>query len=107
LELAGRSLNVTTAAIVPIFAAGAALIAFWTVARFPSAGPQTVPAALATAAASFVLQTPLLRFVEPVASDAGVAPALLCVVLPSLTLLFWSSGCLVRTLIKSLTPHSR
>jgi hypothetical protein len=96
----------TTVTVVPLFAVGAALLAFWTVARFPSAGPQSVPAALVIAAAVFVLQTPLLRFIEPVAATAGVASALLFVVLPSLTLLFWSSGCLVRSLINSMTPHS-
>jgi hypothetical protein len=28
-------------------------------------------------------------------------------VLPSLTLLFWASGCLVRSLVDLITPHRR
>jgi hypothetical protein len=93
--------------VVLLFGVGAALLGFWTVVRFPSLGPQTLTAALITAAAFFVLQWPLLAFVDPVIATAGVPTALLFVILPSLALLFWSSGCLVRTLVALIAPHRR
>jgi hypothetical protein len=93
--------------VLAFFAFGAAILGFWTVVRFPALGPQTVTSGLIGAAVVFVLQSPLLRLVGPVAVSRGVATALLLVVLPSLTLLFWASGCLVRSLVTLITPHSR
>jgi hypothetical protein len=91
--------------IVPLFGIGAATLAFWLVARFPGAGPQSVKSALVVAAGIFVAQTPLLSLVNPVLSAYGVAAALLFVILPSLTLLFWSAGCLVRSLVMLAAPY--
>lgn len=93
--------------VLAAFAAGAAAIAFWTVARFPDFGPRSVPTALALAAAMFVLQTPLLALVGPVMAAFTVAGALLFVILPSLVLLFWASGCLVRSLVLLAAPYRR
>jgi hypothetical protein len=93
--------------VVLLFGVGAALLGFWVVLRYPSLGPQTLGSALITALAFFVLQTPLLAFVDPVIASAGVPTALLLVILPSLTLLFWSSGCLVRALVGLISPHHR
>jgi hypothetical protein len=90
--------------IVPLYGAGAAVLAFWAVARFPAAGPQTVKSALVVAAAVFVIQTPLLGLVGTVVNDYGVPAALLLVILPSLTLLFWGTGCLVRSLVMLAAP---
>jgi hypothetical protein len=45
--------------------------------------------------------------VSPVISAYGVAAALLLVILPSLTLLFWASGCLVRSLVMLAAPYRR
>jgi hypothetical protein len=91
--------------IVPLFGMGAAMLAFWLVARFPGAGPQSVKSALVVAAVLFVAQTPLLNLVDPVLSAYGVAAALLFVILPSLTLLFWGAGCLVRSLVMLAAPY--
>jgi hypothetical protein len=91
--------------IVPLFGMGAAMLAFWLVARFPGAGPQSVKSALVVAAGLFVAQTPLLNLVNPVLSAHGVAAALLFVILPSLTLLFWGAGCLVRSLVMLAAPY--
>ena len=90
-----------------VFASGAALLAFWAVARFPSLGPQSVLTALVATAAAFVLMSPLPGIVASVAASSGAAAALLFVVLPSLTLLFWTMGCLVRSLVSLAAPHSR
>ena len=91
--------------IVPLYGAGAAALAFWAVARFPGAGPQSVKSALVVAAAVFVVQTPLLGLVGMVVNDYGVPVALLVVILPSLTLLFWGAGCLVRSLVMLAAPY--
>ena len=91
--------------IVPLYGAGAAALAFWAVARFPGVGPQSVKSALVVAAAVFVVQTPLLGLVGMVVNDYGVPVALLVVILPSLTLLFWGAGCLVRSLVMLAAPY--
>jgi hypothetical protein len=98
---------VGTTAVLAFFAVGAALLGFWSVARFPSFGPQTVPMALVGAAVAFGLQSPLRGLVTSVAVSRGVPAALLLVVLPSLRLLFWASGCVVRSLVGLITPHIR
>jgi hypothetical protein len=90
-----------------VFAIGGALLAFWTVARFPSVGPQTFRSALLATVAVFMLQTPVAGIVGNVAASQGVPAALLLVVLPSLTLLFWTSGCLVRSIVAMIAPHRR
>jgi hypothetical protein len=87
------------------FAAGAALLGFWTVARFPLFGPQTFGSALVLVVAAFVLQSPLLTLVGPVITSVGVSAGVLVVILPSLTLLFWTLGCLVRSLVALMAPY--
>jgi hypothetical protein len=90
-----------------LFATGAALLAFWAVTRFPSFGPQTFRSALVAAAGAFVLQAPLPSIVATVASSDGAATALVLIVLPSLAILFWTSGCLVRCVVAMLAPDRR
>jgi hypothetical protein len=87
------------------FATGAALLGFWTVARFPFVGPQTFGSALVLVVAAFVLQSPLLTLVGPVITSVGVPAGILFVILPSLTLLFWTLGCLVRSLVALMAPY--
>jgi hypothetical protein len=96
----------STSAVV-VFAIAAALLAFWTVTRFPSIGPQTFRSALLATLAVFMLQSPFARIVASVAASQGAAAALLLVVLPSLTLLFWASGCLVRSIVGMIAPYRR
>ncbi len=96
-----------TTSALPFFAIGAALVGFWTVVRFPNFGPQRVGAALVAAALAFGVQSPLVALVRSVAVSRGAAAALLLVVLPSLVLLFWATGCLVRSLVSLAAPHGR
>jgi hypothetical protein len=98
-------MTMASSLIVPLFGAGAAILAFWLVARFPSAGPQSVKSALVVAAGIFVAQTPVLGLINPVLNAYGVAVVLLFVILPSLTLLFWGAGCLVRSLVGLTAPY--
>jgi hypothetical protein len=89
---------VSSASIVSLFAVGASLLGFWAVLRFPAFGPQSVQSAMLLVVAIFVLQSPFLILVGPVNAAGGPPAALLVVVLPSLVTLFWSAGCLVRSL---------
>jgi hypothetical protein len=98
---------VNSTSVVLLFGVGAALLAFWVVARFPSIGPQTFRSALLATVAVFLFQTPMAGLVGSVAASYGVAAALMFVVLPSLTLLFWTSGCLVRSIVALIAPHRR
>jgi hypothetical protein len=104
---AGRSIDVGSSAVVLLYGIGTALLGFWVAARYPALGPQRVLPAVVVAAAAFVLQTPLLGLVRAVAASVNPAGALLLVVLPSLTLLFWATGCLIRSLITLAAPYGR
>jgi hypothetical protein len=87
--------------VILAYAAGAAAIAFWLVVRYPSLGPQKLRSALAAAAAAVLLEQPLFVALHAVRSASGRAAAVLIVGLPLLTMLFWSSGCLVRAAIRA------
>ena len=94
---------VSPAAVVWLFALGAALLAFWTALRFPTLGPQRLLSALVVAGLAVACESPLVAFVGSVRRSAGVPAALLLVVLPSLTLLFWTSACLLRSAVGPTT----
>jgi hypothetical protein len=98
---------VSSTAVLFIYAVGASLVAFWAVARYPAFGPQTFRAALFAAVAAFALQTQMPALVVFAIRSLGVAATLVFVVLPSLVVLFWTSGCLVRSLIAMTTPYRR
>jgi hypothetical protein len=98
---------VSSTALFSLFVMGAALLALWAVTRFPLLGPQTFGSALLATAAAFLLQLPLPSVASTVAVSDGVATALVLIVLPSLAVLFWASGCLVRSVVALLAPHRR
>jgi hypothetical protein len=97
----------SSSGVVSLYGVGAALLAFWAVVRYPSLGPQRVLSAVVVAAAVFVLQTPLFGLVGVMVVAVNPAAALLLLVLPSLTLLFWAAGCLLRSLVALAAPYSR
>ncbi|HEY2371477.1 MAG TPA: hypothetical protein VGH82_02925 [Gaiellaceae bacterium] len=82
--------------IVVLFACGAAMLALWLLVRFPSFGPRSLRASLIASVICVVAEQPLLSLLEAVRNSSGGGIALLFVGLPLLTMLFWSSGCLVR-----------
>ena len=86
----------TPSVIVALFAGGAALLALWLLVRFPSFGPRSLRASLIASVICVVVERPLLSLLEAVRNSSGRGIALLVVGLPLLTVLFWSSGCLVR-----------
>jgi hypothetical protein len=92
---------------ITLVAVGAAALALWLLARFPSFGPQTLGRATLLVAAAFVLQTPILSAVPPVVGALGAPAAVLLVILPALTLLFWALGCVVRSLVLMVAPYRR
>jgi hypothetical protein len=93
--------------VVTVFGVGAAALALWILVKFPAFGPQGVITAFATATAALVLQSPLVRLVPHVTTWLDVQAALLLVVLPALTLLFWGVGCLIRSLVAVAAPYRR
>ena len=95
------------AAIGSLFAVGAALLALWTLARFPALGPKTIRQAGVAVAAILLVESPVLAGSDAISRAAGDAVALLFVILPFLTLLFWASACLVRSLVGLLAPYVR
>jgi len=92
---------------VCLLAVGAAALALWTLVRFPAFGPQSLGWALLLVAAAFVLQNPLLAAVPAVVAAAGAPAAMLAVIVPALTLLFWALGCVVRSLVLMTAPYKR
>jgi hypothetical protein len=92
---------------VTLFGVGAAAIGLWAVARFPERGPQSVRSAGIMLIAVMILQSPFLRLVHPVAVNHGIPCALLLIVLPTLTVMFWAAACLVRSLVLLMAPYRR
>jgi hypothetical protein len=91
--------------VLSLYAVGAAAIALWLVVRFPSIGPRTVTMAVAAGVAGAVGLQLSLVLIDPVAQRApyGVAAALMLVVLPALTGMFWALALMLR-LLASLRP---
>jgi hypothetical protein len=91
--------------VLGLYAVGAAAIALWLVVRFPSLGPRTVTMAIvAGILAATGLQLSLV-LIGPVAQHApyGVATALMLVILPALTGMFWTLALMLR-LLAALRP---
>ena len=91
--------------VISLYAIGAAAIALWLVVRFPSIGPRTVTMAVVAGVAAAVGLQVSLALIDPVATRApyGVATALMLVVLPALTAMFWTLALMLR-LLASLRP---
>lgn len=91
--------------VLGLYAVGAAAIALWLVVRFPSVGPRTVTTAVVAGVAAAVGLQLALVLVDPVARHGpyGVAVALMVVILPALTAMFWALALMLR-LLASLRP---
>jgi hypothetical protein len=87
---------VTSISVAAIFICVAGGIACWLLVRFPSLGPRGLRSALVVAFLTVALEQPLLALLNGGRASSGRAAALVLVSLPLLTMLFWSSGCLVR-----------
>jgi hypothetical protein len=98
-------LSVGTVALV--YAVGAALLGLWTVARFPSRGPQTLASSVVAVAGSYLLLRLSGRLTGAAADSAGAGFALPCVFLPIMTIVFWSAAHLIRTAAERIAPFRR
>ena len=91
--------------VLAFYALAAAAIAMWLVVRFPSLGPRSVSMAIVAGVVAAVGLQLSLVLIDPVAARApyGVAVALMLVVLPALTGMFWTLALMLR-LLASLRP---
>ena len=85
---------------------GGAVLALWTIARFPRFGPTTLAGATAHLLLAVATAWVLPPLVGSAANAWGILPALVGVVLPSLVYMFWAAGCLIRVLQEALTRGS-
>jgi hypothetical protein len=83
-----------------IYAVGAAAIALWVVVRFPSLGPQRLTGAFLMGIAALLGMQVALAMIDPVAQRGsyGVVLALLLLILPALTWIFWSAVVMLKML---------
>jgi hypothetical protein len=90
-------------AILLCYAAGAAALALWWVARFPRVGPHRPTGALAAMLGAWAGMTLALALFDGVAGTGryGAAAAMTLLVLPALTAAFWATACLLRSLLAS------
>lgn len=88
-----------------LYTIGAAVIAMWLVVRFPSIGPRTVTMAIIAGVIAAAGLQLALALIAPVAHHApfGVATALMLVILPALTGMFWTLARMLR-LLAALRP---
>jgi hypothetical protein len=98
-------MNVTL--VVCLYLVGAAGLALWLVARFPSLGPTGIGTSIVIVIGSFLLLDLTQGLTGSVSRADGPAAALLLVVLPTLTLMFWSCARLLRAFVERLTPYGR
>lgn len=86
--------------IIDLYGVGAALLALWSMARFPGVGPRKPLGAFAVmvaAAAAMSLAKPLFALIAS-SGRFGPLAALLFVLLPVLTVAFFAAGCMLRAL---------
>jgi hypothetical protein len=86
--------------ILSIYAVGAAALGLWLVVRFPSLGPRRLTGVLLMSLAALIGMRVASTMIDPVAQRGshGVVLALLLVILPALTWVFWSAALMLRML---------
>ena len=91
--------------VIGLYAVGAAAIALWLVVRVPSVGPRTVTTAIVAGVAAAAGLQLALALIDPVAHRVpyGLVAALMLVILPALTAMFWTIALMLR-LLASLRP---
>lgn len=86
--------------VLAIYALGAAALALWLVVRFPSLGPRGLTGALLVGVAALAGMQLAQALIDPVAERGpyGVVLALMFVILPALTGMFWAAAQMLRSL---------
>jgi hypothetical protein len=87
-------------AVLSIYAVGAAALALWLVVRFPSLGPRGLAGAFVAGLVALLGTQVSLALIDPVAEREpyGVVLALMLVILPALTAMFWAAALMLRAL---------
>jgi hypothetical protein len=75
---------------------GCALLALWTLLRFPRLGPQTLRGAMIACGLALGVTSATSPAMQFAVATADAAAALLLVALPILMYAFWSAGVLLR-----------
>ena len=91
----------TRTILLESYCAGGALLGLWALVRFPGRAPSTIPGASVAVLAAFAgaaIIPVLLSAIVNRGGEAGGVVGLVMLVLPALTAIFWSSGCLFRAL---------
>jgi hypothetical protein len=92
--------------LMSVYCVGGAALAFWMLLRFPRFGPRTLVGSGAALLAALVLAAVGPFCVDALISvggQAGALAALLGLVLPTLTAIFWTASCLFRVAAGLLT----
>jgi hypothetical protein len=98
-------MDISTATVVLLYAVGAALLALWLLRRFSAFGPRTTVGAAVTFGLVLLLEAGLPAGTRLAEHGVGRPGALLLVVLPFLTLVFWSAGRVLQSLVALVAPH--
>jgi hypothetical protein len=96
---------VTVTTVALLYAIGGALLALWVIARFPTFGPRTMLGAGVAFGLPLLLEPALPPAVGLAEHAAGHTGALLFVVLPFLTFVFWASGRMLYCLVALVAPR--
>jgi hypothetical protein len=80
---------------------GAALVGFWSVVRFPELAAWSRESAAVVLAGACVLLAAMAPLSGLAMAHVGIQGALLLVVLPTLTTVFWAAGSLIRLAARS------
>ena len=92
----------TGTALAEIYCVGGAALGLWFHVRFPPRSVETLGRATAAIVAAFALAAAgpaLLDLFIAKGGRAGAFVALIALVLPTFTAIFWSAGCLLRALV--------
>lgn len=100
-------LGVSIAAVADLHAVGAAVLGLWCVFRFPGRGPQSLRSAMLLVLVAGLVLAAAGVLTRVAVAIGGTPFALLCVLLPILTLAFWTGGHLVRLWVVRGLPNRR
>lgn len=89
----------SAAAVADLYAIGAAGLALWAIAVYPSIGPRSVRSAFLLGLAALCSLFFLQELIDSVVAVAGRPVGLIFVALPILTFTFWAAAHLLRSLL--------
>jgi hypothetical protein len=103
----GKGSEMDMIATVDGFMLGAAGLALWVVARYPSLGPRSIVSCLALIVGASLALSVTTSATGRAVEAVGPAGALFFFVLPALTFGFWAWACFARALVGLLGASRR